>query len=281
MHRMIATLTILCSVWASGTCAKAQDSDDLHKGWHNQLARYVTYTADGGASSEVNYSQWKRDEDRLRQYVDRLARVSRDEYEAWDTAGKLAFLINAYNAHTVLLVLQHHSDISSIKDIGGWFSSPWSLQIADLLGKKRTLDDIEHGMIRGRIDELKKEGFNGFSEPRIHFAVNCASRSCPPLRNEAYTAKKLDVQLEDQTQQFLGNRRQNAFDGRVLHLSSIFKWYEQDFSSGWRGISSLEALVLEYAEALQVKAPARQALRNHAVKIKYKDYDWALNDKAN
>lgn len=283
MNHLFVVLTLLCSLWSCVALASDRDMDsaELHDGWQNQLTRYVTYSAGSGNSSEVNYTQWKSDEDKLRQYVDSLASVSRDEYEAWEAPRKLAFLINAYNAHTVLLILQHHAEISSIKDIGGWFSSPWSLQIANLLGKMRSLDDIEHGMIRGRVEELQDEGFYGFHEPRIHFAVNCASRSCPSLRNEAYTAKKLDAQLEDQTRQFLATSEHNNFDGQVLHLSSIFKWYKQDFTSGWRGITSVEAFVLEYANALGMDAADRQALRKNNVKIKYKEYNWALNDKAN
>ncbi|QCZ93797.1 DUF547 domain-containing protein [Salinimonas iocasae] len=280
MFRMRAILAITLSLWASVICASEQDNAHLHSPWQAQLERYVSYTADNGKSSEVNYSGWQRDSHQLRQYADSLAEVTRDEYETWDESRQLAFLINAYNAHTVLLILQHYPDLSSIRDIGGWFSSPWSEKVANLLGEQRTLDEIEHGMIRGQDNALREDGFDGFSEPRIHFAVNCASRGCPPLRNEAYTADKLDAQLEHQTRQFLSNRNQNYFRGRTLYLSSIFKWYEEDFTRGWNNWGSLEAFLLHYADALNLDAAEQQTLQEGKVSIKYNDYNWALNDIA-
>ena len=280
MFRMRAILAITLSLWASATCASEQDNAHLHSLWQAQLERYVSYTADNGKNSEVNYSAWQRDSHQLRQYADSLAEVTRDDYETWDESRQLAFLINAYNAHTVLLILQHYPDLSSIRDIGGWFSSPWSEKVANLLGEQRTLDEIEHGMIRGQDDTLREEGFDGFSEPRIHFAVNCASRGCPPLRNEAYTADKLDIQLENQTRQFLSNRNQNYFRGRTLYLSSIFKWYKEDFTRGWNDTNSLEAFLLHYADALNLDAAEQPALQEGKVDIKYNDYNWSLNDIA-
>ncbi|MCU7553259.1 DUF547 domain-containing protein [Alteromonas sp. ASW11-19] len=240
----------------------------LHDDWTRLLQAHVVATPNGH-STQVDYAGMAAESARLAAYLKQLAAVTPSQYQQWNESRQLAFLINAYNAHTVALVLQHYPDIDSIRDIGGWFSSPWSQGIAPLLGATRSLDEIEHKMIRGE---------KGFGEPRIHFAVNCASIGCPALRREAYTGAGLDIQLEDQTQRFLADSSRNRFTDGTLQVSEIFKWYRQDFTQGWRGLNSLAAFLAHYAEALSLTPEQTQQLQNRAVKIEYLDYNWTLND---
>ena len=168
----------------------------------------------------------RADRDQLADYLGQLAAVSSREFQQWSRADRLAFLINTYNAWTVELILTEYPDISSIRDLGSLFRSPWSRRFVSLFGEMVSLDHIEHELIRGP---------DGFQEPRIHFAVNCASVGCPALRQEAYVGDRLESQLEDATGRFLADRSRNRLDGDVLRVSEIFDWYEEDFEQGWRG----------------------------------------------
>jgi hypothetical protein len=139
------------------------------------------------------------------------------------------------------------------------------------LGESRSLDDIEHQLIRGS---------GRFDEPRIHFAVNCASIGCPALRAEAYVAAKLDAQLADQTSKFLMDRSRNRPTSDGLVLSAIFKWYRDDFEQGWGGIDRLETFLAEQAIALELSAAQLARLQGETLPLQYDDYDWQLNDIA-
>jgi len=239
-----------------------------HSEWNRLLDRFVsaTQTCD---STTIDYADVQGQRGRLRSYLDRLSGVEAETFAAWPESRRLAFLINAYNAWTVELILGEYPDIASIKDIGGWFGSPWKKAIAPLFGKKRTLDEIEHGMIRGSGE---------FNEPRIHFAVNCASIGCPALRSEAYVADRLDAQLEAQTRNFLQDRRRNRWHDGRLHVSPLFKWYREDFETGWRGSDSLADFLARYAEALGLSEAQADALRTGSVEFRYTEYDWRLNE---
>lgn len=273
-HRTLvrpALVRLLMGFWllaGSLLSAAVHANSVLHADWTRLLQAHVVATPDGH-STQVDYAGMAADRARLAAYLDQLAAVTRSEYQTWDERRQLAFLINAYNAHTVALVLQHYPDIDSIRDIGGWFSSPWTKDIAPLLGATRSLDDIEHDMIRGE---------DGFGEPRIHFAVNCASIGCPALRREAYTADKLESQLADQTRRFLADPSRNRVANGTLQVSSIFKWYKQDFAAGWRGLNSLGAFLANYADALSLTPAQTQQLKNGTLPVDYLDYDWTLND---
>lgn len=122
----------------------------------------------------------------------------------------MAFLINAYNAATVALILTRYPELDSIKELGSLLRSPWKRRFVDLLGARRSLDDIEHELLREAPD---------FAEPRIHFAVNCASLGCPALRPEAYEAERLEAQLADQTRRFLRDRSRNRLADGSLWLA--------------------------------------------------------------
>lgn len=256
------TVLLACLAFASG--AAAFD----HSDWDHLLKRYVIPT-ESGNSTAIDYAGVDEQRGKLRDYLNQLSEVEPQVFSDWPEAERLAFLINAYNAWTVELILDEYPDIESIKDIGGWFGSPWKQAIAPLLGKTRTLDEIEHDMIRGS---------GGFEEPRIHFAVNCASIGCPPLRSEAYIAAELEAQLEAQTVQFLSDRSRNVWRGDELYLSPVFKWYRKDFEAGWRDFDTLRSFLARYAEALALSEDQRKALLEGKVRIRYTDYDWRLND---
>ena len=246
--------------------AKPLRADTLHEDWQSLLSRHVKTLRNGHASA-VNYRGFQADRAQLSRYLARLSAVEPDVYDEWPAARQLAFLINAYNAWTVELVLRHYGEIDSIKEIGGWFRSPWRQRFISLLGKTRSLDDIEHGMIR-----------RWFSEPRIHFAVNCASVGCPALAPDAYRSETLEAQLEHATRRFLADRERNALRDGHLYLSKIFDWYGKDFEQGWRGQSSLEDFLASYADELALTAEALSALRARRLPIAFLDYDWRLND---
>jgi len=204
----------------------------------------------------VDYRALKADPARLDRYLDYLADVDLD---AMTRDERLATLINAYNAFTLRLILDHYP-VESIKDIPTahrWVAKRWNLG-----GRTVSLDDIEHGIIRKQFDE-----------PRIHFAVVCAAVDCPPLRREAYTAARLDAQLEDQTRYVHNHDRWLRYQpgGGTIHLTSLYKWYGEDFDGH---ADSLLDYVARY------HAPLRQALAGgDEPAIRYLDYDWALNSR--
>jgi len=137
-----------------------------------------------------------------------------------------------------------------------------------LLGKTRSLDDIEHGLIRGS---------GKYNDPRIHFAVNCASIGCPALRGEAFTATELESQLQQQTVRFLSDTTRNFAQENTLNISSIFKWYGDDFEKGFRGADTLQQFFLQYSDALKLIPAQQKALKNDDMKVKFLDYNWDLN----
>ncbi|MDO6566115.1 DUF547 domain-containing protein [Alteromonas sp. 1_MG-2023] len=257
----------------------------LHEAYSVMLAKYVVpinpvTSGDGveikGTSTQVNYAGFKSSQTELNAYLKSLSAVSKDTFEQWDKNTQLAFLINAYNAYTIDLILTRYPDLTSIRDIGGFFSSPWKQAFAPLLGEKRSLDDIEHGLIREK---------GVYNEPRIHFAVNCASIGCPALREEAYVGDKLDEQLEQQTVRFLSDNSRNYYDGNTLHISKIFSWYKEDFEMKWRDSASLAGFIAQHDDALLFKDGSPlddsdiKAIMSGNIDIEFLDYNWALNDQ--
>jgi len=264
IKKLPVTLTLLLA------CGLAQAFDHGHSVWEILLKRHVVLISEGNAS-QVDYAGMLQDHTALRTYLNALSAVTESEYQAWTKAERLAFLINAYNAFTVEFILTSYPDIQSIKDLGGLFQSPWKKRFFTLLGQERHLDNLEHELIRAR---------DVFNEPRIHFAVNCASVGCPMLRNEAYTAERLNMQLEDNMRRFLSDRSRNRFDaasGR-LQVSNIFDWYGEDFEQGHRGFSSLQTLFTKYAALLSDSIDARQRIATGDYRLAFLDYDWRLND---
>lgn len=262
--RMVAAAMLL----AAGNAVLAFDQQ--HAAWDALLQRHVALAQDGN-SSRVDYAGFRADQGALQAYLDGLSAVTPAEYRGWTREQRLAFLVNAYNAYTVALVLTRYPELKSIKDLGSLLQSPWKKQFFVLLGAGRSLDELEHGLVRAP---------GAFDEPRIHFALNCASIGCPMLRNGAYVAERLDAQLEDGVRRFLGDRSRNRYDpaSGELQLSRIFDWYKADFEQGQRGMSSVAQFLARYADLLADTASARAALRQAGARIRYLDYDWMLND---
>lgn len=244
--------------------------DHEHQAWSELLGRHVV-PIDGGKSSTVRYAGFASERAALNRYLETLSRVSAGEYRGWSKPQQLAFLINAYNAFTIEKILTRYPELKSIRDFGTVFGNPWKDRFFTLLGREMHLDDIEHDTIRAP---------GAFEDPRIHFAVNCASIGCPALREEAYVAPKLERQLEEQTVRFLSDRSRNRYQPRVgrLEVSSIFDWYGKDFARGWKGYHTLEQFFSRYAEQLAADPAGRALVRERKAPIAFLDYDWGLND---
>jgi len=171
---------------------------------------------------------------------------------------QLAFWINAYNAHTIKLILDYYP-VESIKDIGGGTKSPWSLPIANIGGAIYTLDEIEQ---RIRAD---------FDEPRVHFALVRAAKGSPILRSEAYIGSRLKEQLENATQTFLHDSTKNYLDkvNKKVYLSKVFEQYSKDFSKKY---GSVIKFIKQYFDGND-----RKFLESGKFKVEYREFDWSLN----
>ena len=253
-----------------GAHAQATAFDHSHAAWSALLKKHVA-VIDGGRASQVRYAAMATDRVALKAYLDSLSAVSRSAFNGYTKAQQMAFLINAYNAHTVELILTRYPQLDSIKDLGSLLQSPWKRKYIALLGSTMSLDGIEHDTLRAR---------GRYDDPRIHFAVNCASIGCPPLREEAFTAERLDAQLEEQAQRFMSDRSRNRWSPskQRLEVSKIFDWYGEDFTLGHRGIASAAAFYARYADQLADAPADRDRIRAQTAPVSYIDYDWALND---
>jgi hypothetical protein len=265
----------LLGLWllASGDrAAFAGDFDHSHAAFSAILSRHVRWN-EAGTATTVDYAALQRERASLDGYTRGLSLVSPAEFARWGVPQRRSFLINAYNAFTLQHVLSRYPRLGSIRDLGNIvFDSPWKQRFFDLLGERRHLDDLEHGLLRGAAD---------FDEPRIHFAVNCASVGCPALRPEAYRAERLEAQLEDQTRRFLRDRSRNRFEAgasATAWVSPIFKWYGEDFAAGHRGAATLREFLAAYADALADSEAGRKAIRAGGFAVKFTPYSWALND---
>lgn len=204
----------------------------------------------------VDYSGFKKEEQRLDQY---LAILEKTDTRSLSTAHRFAFYVNAYNAWTIKLILGGYPDIESIKDLGSVFKSPWKKKIVRVDGKTLTLDNIEHDILRPE-----------YKDPRVHFAVNCASKGCPPLVSEPYEGEILDQQLDGATKAFLSDPERNRLEGNTLYVSKIFKWFAEDFNN------DIVAFFIKHTEGDLRKNLEANTGR---IKVKHLDYDWSLNGK--
>ncbi len=235
--------------------------DQDHKNLTEVLQQAVVVN---GSVAKVRYKWLVKHQTKLILYLKDMAHVTPKVYQSWNDKDKMAFLINAYNAFTLKLIVDNYP-LKSIKKIGGIFKflkSPWKIDFITLIWKRMSLDDIEH-MLR-----------TDFSDPRVHFAINCASVGCPALRNEAYVGSRLDSQLDEQTRLFLRDGVRNQIDvtNKTLKLSKIFDWYEDDFN---KKAGSVEKFIAPY---ITDDPAVRKSLMNNEYKIEYTDYDWSLND---
>ncbi|MGJ8645798.1 MAG: DUF547 domain-containing protein [Marinomonas colpomeniae] len=259
-------ITLFAVIGLQSTMVNAENAFD-HSSWNDLLQQNV-HLLNGGQASQVDYQGFADDRTSLKNYLESLAKVSQTEFDNWPKNDQLAFLINTYNAWTVELILTKWPGLKSIKDLGSLFSSPWSKSIVSLFGKKYSLDDVEHKLIRGS---------DRYNDPRIHFAVNCASIGCPALANQAFQGDNVDSLLETQTKLFLADRSRNRLKGNKVELSSIFKWYREDFEKNWKGYKSLEDFLVSYSTDLGLTPDAIVKLKAKKLDIKFLDYDWALN----
>jgi hypothetical protein len=272
MRLLVAAAFALCALTAS-----AQGFDHSHQAWTTLLKKHVVLLA-GGKASRVDYAGMAQDHAALKAYLQTLSAVPQAEFERWSKPQRMAFLVNAYNAFTVEKILTRYPDIGSIWDFGKIFGNPFKDEFFSLFGRPFSLDAIEHGLLR-------KPG--AYDEPRVHFAVNCASVGCPMLREEAYVGTRLEAQLEQQALRFLSDRSRNRYNSadRRLEVSKIFDWFKEDWASGYRGfddktpaIHSRAAYFARYAELLADAPQDRARIREGKAPLDFLDYDWRLND---
>jgi len=212
----------------------------LHEDWDKLLRKHVN--TDG----VVSYEKFKADKALLDAYLVKLQKNA--PQSNWSREDKIAYWINLYNAFTIQIVLEKYP-VASIMDIDG--GKVWQTRKINVGGQDYSLDAIEKTVL---IKDLQ--------EVRVHFAVNCAAASCPPLLNAAYTPKELESQLDDRTRSFINNSRYNKISAIALEVSQIFQWYAADFGD-------VKAFIAKYSIT---KLPMFGG-------IKYKTYDWKLNGK--
>jgi hypothetical protein len=264
---MRAFLFAVAALLAAGP---ASAFDHAFKAWDELLKKHVRYV-EGGNASRVSYAGFAKDRPQLKAVLDEYSKVPRAEFDGWPKPQQQAFLINAYNAFTVEKILTRYPDLKSIRDFGNVFGNPWKDKFFTLFGQPAYLDMIEHEMLR-------KEGV--YDDPRVHVAVVCASIGCPMLRDDAFTADRLDTQLDDAMRRFLADRARNRYNPQAgkLEISKIFDWYGKDFEKGHKGFTSVRATMAKFADQLADKPDDRATVRSQKADVTFLDYDWALND---
>ena len=266
LKQMLATLLLT----GAHFMAMAQGFDHSHAAWETLLGKHVKVISNGNAS-QVDYKGFAQDRGGLQVYLKALSAVTAEEYNRWNKAQKFAFLANAYNAFTIEKILTRYPNLKSIRDFGSYIGNPWKDKFFTLLGNPQNLDGIEH-------DTLRAPGV--FDDPRVHVAVNCASIGCPMLGTHAFTAEKLDAQLDELFKSFMADRSRNRYNPqtRALEVSRIFEWYGKDFEKGHKGFSSVADVAAKYADQLADAPADRALLRDKKAAIAFLEYDWTLND---
>jgi len=222
--------------------------DQTHSEWTQLLSKYVH-------EGKVNYQGFLEEKALLEQYLSELASPTQQEFRRWSKEEQLAFWINAYNAFTVKTILDHYP-LPSIKKIPG----VWDRFAFNAAGQRVTLNQIEHFILRAE-----------FKEPRIHMAIVCASRGCPPLRNEAYMASRLNGQLDDNAVQFFKDLLKAQWNPKkdTLMLSPIFSWFHEDFGSP----RDLLLFVKKY-----LPTEIAHQIEEEKTHVRWLSYDWSLNE---
>lgn len=271
----LITLSVGLYSVATGLSAAAANPADLlaeassntavtvdHSVWDKLLKAYVHESADG--INRVDYAAFKKTgQAALKSYIASLQGV---DLRTLSRPEQFAMLANLYNAKTIDIILDHYP-VKSIKDIslgGGLLTAftggPWKSPVVKLSGVPLSLDDIEHGMLRPV-----------FKDPRVHYAVNCASLGCPNLQTEAWTAAKLNAALDNAAKSYVNNRRGASVEGNGIEVSSIYHWFKADFGGNDAGVI---AHLRKFAE------PALAEKLKTAGTISGDRYDWSLNDTA-
>lgn len=262
--RLLGLLLVTCT-WATflgpataAPQAQVQASYDVSP-YANALKSHVN------SQGQVDYANLKRSAGDLIRYTQTLSLMSPAAYQQWSSSEKIAFWINAYNALTLKSIIEKYP-VDSIKKISG----VWNRKTHQVMGKSMTLDDIEHQVLRKQ-----------FNEPRIHMALVCAAKSCPPLLNQPYTGAALNAQFKGRTQAFIFNSSNFRIDRskNTVYLSSLFKWYGQDFekkygTQGFQGSPKERASLHFLSSFLNSDA---SYLKTASYQVRYLDYDWSLN----
>ena len=266
-----ACVALLLSARPVGTGLAAQTTEFDHE--------YTTYSQllrDHITGTRVDYTQLVRNRQALEAVVTELGQVSEASLRAWSREHKLAYWINAYNVFTLKAIVDNYpikgrwfslSPRNSIRQIDGvWDKLTWNAG-----GREVTLDQVEHEILRA-----------GFDEPRIHFALNCAAIGCPPLRREPYLVPLLDRQLILAARDYLATELGLRVDGSTLRVSSLLKWYGEDFISQFAHLidtdrSEKERAILGVIAKYGPTEAAALAQEGRA-RIRFLKYDWALNN---
>jgi len=269
----------LVTLLAFGPLVVAEDQAEQTFDYSDYAAVLKSYVDDKGM---VNYRNLKANPERLLSYVRAIARLPRTQYDRWDDNARVAFWLNAYNGLTLKAIIDHYPIRASFfksriypKNSIRQISGVWDKLKFDVSGRKLTLEQIEHKILRVE-----------FNEPRIHMAMVCAAMSCPRLRNEPYVGGRLDEQLDDQSRAFLGHPEKFRVDrGRnTVRLSPIFKWFGADFVGKYASAKDIGRHKKEASSALRfIAGQLEGADKNYVLagryRIGYLDYDWSLNEQ--
>ncbi len=211
-----------------------------HETWDQLLRQHVS------SIGKVDYVAIKGKKAALGKYLSTLSTTP--PATSWSKKETMAYWINLYNAYTVKLIVDNYP-LGSIRELEN--GKVWDKKWIPVGGKTYSLNQIEHDILRPK-----------YKDARIHFTVNCAAKSCPPLLNAAYTAEKLESQLESQTKKFINNSQYNSLEPGKVAISRIFDWYKEDFGN-----------VVEYLDRY-----AELDIEENAI-VSYKSYNWDLNGK--
>ncbi|MEY3368504.1 MAG: hypothetical protein RI973_1659 [Bacteroidota bacterium] len=238
--KIFLLLALLATATAQHNTATQQaQAAPSHNIWDALLRKYVN------SKGQINYKGLKKEQQKLQSYLSLLQNAP--PQGNWSRAEKMTYWINAYNAFTVKLILDNYPLTSIMKLDNG---KTWDVKRIRIGNVNYSLNDIEHEQIRKQ-----------FKDARIHFAVNCAAKSCPPLLNRAWTATNLEADLENQTRAFVNDPRANQISAKQASLSKIFEWYATDFGN-------LTDFLNRYSK---VKISGKTSIR-------YMEYDWSLNE---
>jgi len=258
---------------------KSDNFDHSYATYNSLLNQYVK-------NARANYEGFIDSRAEFETFLRTLGSVDESDFESWTEVQKLAFWINAYNAFTIKAIIDHYPIKRSFSLVGIFYAPSDSiLQIKGVwtklqfraVGKMVTLDEIEHQILRKK-----------FNEPRIHMAINCASISCPDLRNEAYTPGRLEEQLINASINFVNNPDKGVYvneQRKKVKFSKIFKWFGDDFINNYgsnklfNNYSLKENAVLNFTSDYLESEEIKEYLMSNKLKIGYLSYDWHLNEQ--
>lgn len=244
---LITAVTVSCQNAIPGMAGSTPPN---HEPWNQLLKAHVS------SAGIVDYKGFIKDKSKLDAYLKTVSANAPDR-KTWSKNEQLAYWINAYNAYTVKLITDNYP-VKSIKDLGPALKIPliadvWHYKFFKIGGQESSLDEIEHSILR-------KE----FEEPRIHFAINCASVSCPPLLNEAFMANKIDSQLDKVAKAFVNDKSRNKITANAVQISPIFSWFKGDFTK--------KGSVVDFLNKYSTVKISSSA------KVSHQDYNWNLNE---